>query len=177
MVSQYLSKREKFQVAKRRSAEEPRLVHELKWVMDVKLFLELQSSWPEDSPHRLVILHEMFWHAAIEGQKEVEQTICQGHWLHMPQLNLEAGVPIVQLMGPQTTKEELLDLYLEVYKLHRQPGSPPRKLAILDKIMATVLDHPPSGGARHVRPQPSLGLGAPTHLGAVPPTSRGGTMP
>ena len=44
--------------------------------MDVELFLELQNSWPEDSPHHLVILHEMFQHAAIEGWKEVEQTIC-----------------------------------------------------------------------------------------------------
>ena len=36
----------------------------------------------------------------------------------MPQLNLEAGVPAVELVGPETSKEELLELYLEVYKLH-----------------------------------------------------------
>ena len=40
--------------------------------MDVELFLEIQNKWAEDSPHRLVILYEMFWHAAIKGQKEVE---------------------------------------------------------------------------------------------------------
>ena len=44
--------------------------------MDVELFLELQSRWPEDSPHWLVILYEMFQHAAIEGQEEAEQTVC-----------------------------------------------------------------------------------------------------
>ena len=59
-------------MAKKRSTEEQRPVHELEWAMDVELFLELQNSWPEDSPHHLVILHEMFWHAAIEGQKEAE---------------------------------------------------------------------------------------------------------
>ena len=59
--------------------------------MDVELFLELWSNWPEDSPHHLVILHKMFRHAANEGQKEAEQTICQGCWPHMPQLNPEAG--------------------------------------------------------------------------------------
>ena len=63
-------------MAKQRSTEEQRLVHELEWAMDVELSLELQSSWPEDSPHCLVILHEMFRHAAIEGWKEAEQTIC-----------------------------------------------------------------------------------------------------
>ena len=47
-------------------------VHELEWAMDVDLFLEIQNKWAEDSPHHLVILHEMFWHAAIEGQKEAE---------------------------------------------------------------------------------------------------------
>ena len=59
-------------MAKWQSAEEQRLVRELEQAMDVDLFLELQSRWPEDSPHWLVILHEMFWHAAIEGQKEAE---------------------------------------------------------------------------------------------------------
>ena len=40
MVSQYVSKREKFQMAKQRSANEQRLVQELEWAMDVELFLE-----------------------------------------------------------------------------------------------------------------------------------------
>ena len=68
----------------------------------------------------------MFWHAAIEGQKEVEQTVCRGCQQDMPQLNPEAGIPAIQLVGPETTKE-LLEIYLEVYKLHRLPGSPPRE--------------------------------------------------
>ena len=82
---------------------------------------------------------------AIEGQKEAEQTICRGCWPHMPQLNPEAGVPAIQLVGPQMTKEELLDIYLEVYKLHRQPGSPPSEPAIWEEIMAKVPDNPCSG--------------------------------
>ena len=145
MVSWYISKREKFQMAKKRSTEECRPVRELERVMDMELFLELQSSWPEDSPHCLVILHEMFWHAAIEGQKEAEQTIHWGCQPHMPQLDLEVGIPAIQLVGPQTTKEELLDMYLEVYNIHRQPGSPPSELAIWEEIMAKVPDNPCSG--------------------------------
>ena len=111
-------------------------------VMDVELFLETQSNWAEDSPHHLMILHEMFQHAAIEGQKEVEQIICRGHWQNMPQLNLEADIPAVQLVGSETTKEELLEIYLEVYKLHRLPGSPPGEPAILKEVMASLPDHP-----------------------------------
>ena len=46
--------------------------------MDVELFLEGQAQWEEDSPHCLAIMHEMFQHAAAEGQKEVEWIVCQG---------------------------------------------------------------------------------------------------
>ena len=72
MVAKYCSKWEKFQEAKRRSAVEQRLVCKLERAMDVDLFLEIQSKWAEDSPHHLVILHEMFCHATAEGRKEVE---------------------------------------------------------------------------------------------------------
>ena len=72
MVAKYHSKWEKSQEAKWRSAVEQRPVHELEKVMDVDLFLEIQDDWPTDSPHCLVILHEMFLHAASEGWKEVE---------------------------------------------------------------------------------------------------------
>ena len=42
------------------------------------------------------------------------------------------------------TKEELLEIYLEVYKFHRLPGSPPGEPAIWEEIMAKVSDHPHS---------------------------------
>ena len=60
----------------------------------------------------------------------------------MPQLNPEVGTPAIQLVGLETTKEELLEIYLEVYKLHRLPSSPPGVSAILEEIMALVPDHP-----------------------------------
>ena len=87
MVSQYISKREKFQMAKKRATKEHRPVQELEQTMDLELFLELQSSVPEDSPHCLMILQAMFWHTAIQGQKEAEQTICRCCQPHMPQLD------------------------------------------------------------------------------------------
>ena len=59
----------------------------------------------------------------------------------MPQLNPEAGIPAIQLVGPETSKEELLELYLEVYKLHRLPGSPPGEPAILEEVLSSLPDH------------------------------------
>ena len=60
----------------------------------------------------------------------------------MPQLNPEAGIPTIQLVGPEMTKEELLEIYQEVYKLHRLPGSPPGGPAMWEEIMVKVPDHP-----------------------------------
>ena len=59
----------------------------------------------------------------------------------MPQLNPEAGIPAIQLVQPETSREEFLDIYLEVYKLHRQPSSPPGEPAILEEVSATIPGH------------------------------------
>ena len=51
------------------------------------------------------------------------------------------GIPAVQLVGPEMSKEELLELYLEVYKLHSLPGSPPGEPAILEEVLSSLPDH------------------------------------
>ena len=56
----------------------------------------------------------------------------------MPQLNPEVGIPAIQLVGLETTKEELLEIYLEVYKLHRLLGSPPGEPAILEEVLSSL---------------------------------------
>ena len=141
MVKKYGSKREKFQVTKQWAADEQRPVWEMEQVMDVELFLEGQAWWEEDSPHHLAIMHEMFQHAAAKGWKETEQIVCQGHWQKLPKLNPEAGIPTVQLVGPETSKDELQELYLEVYKLHRLPGSPPGEPALPEEVLSSLEDH------------------------------------
>ena len=94
-----------------------------------------------DSPHCVAIINEMFWHAATTGQKEVEWIVCQGCQQNLPQLNSEVGIPAVQLVGPETSKEELQELYLEVYKLQRLPGSPPGEPALLEEVLSSLKDH------------------------------------
>ena len=141
MVAKYRSKREEFQVTKWWAANEWRPVREMERIMAVELFLGIQGWWAEDSPHRVAIIHEMFQHVATKGQKEVEWIIHQGCWQNLPQLNPEAGVPAIQLVGLETSKEELHKLYLEVYKLHRFPGSPPGEPALLEEVLSSLKDH------------------------------------
>ena len=59
----------------------------------------------------------------------------------MPQLDPEAGIPAIQLVYLETGREELLDLYLEVYKLHRLPGSPPGEPTILKEVLSALPCH------------------------------------
>ena len=56
----------------------------------------------------------------------------------MPQLDPRAALPAIQLVHPGIGRRELLDLYLEVYKLYRMPGLPPGELAILQEISSTI---------------------------------------
>ena len=143
MVAKYGCKREKSREAKWRSAEEQKPMQEMERAVDIDLFLEAQEQWAKDSPHCFIILHEMFLHASYEGQKEVEQVVCWGHQQHMPQLDPEAGIPAIQLVHLEIDREQLLELYLEVYKLQRLPGSPPGELAILEEISSIFPHHPP----------------------------------
>ena len=64
----------------------------------------------------------------------------------MPQLKPEAGIPAIELVGPGTSRDKLLEIYLEVYKLHRLPGSPPGELAIVQEVLAAIPDHHQRGG-------------------------------
>ena len=143
MVAKYGCKREKSREARWRSAEEWKPVWEMERAVDVDLFLEAQKQWVKDSPHHLIILHEMFLHAESQGQKEAEQVVCQGRQQHMPQLDPEVRTPAIQLVHLDIKREQLLDLYWDVYKLHRLPGSPLGELAILEEISST-LPHPSS---------------------------------
>ena len=73
--------------------------------------------------------------------KEAEWIVHQGCWQKLPQLNPEVGIPTIQLGGPEIPEKELQELYLEVYKLHRLPGSPPGEPALLEEVVSSLEDH------------------------------------
>ena len=141
MVKKYESKRGKAVAAKGWAAWEGQSVQQTERMMDIELFLEGQTKWEEDSPHQLVMLYEMFRHAANEGQKEAEQTVCQGHWEGLPKLDPEADLSAIKLVSPKTTKEEILSLYLEVYKQQRLPGSLPGELELTEEVVSSFKGH------------------------------------
>ena len=137
MVKKYNSKRDKAAAAKGQAAREGRSMRETERVMDVELFLKGWAKWEKDSPYHLAMMYKMFRHAANEGQKEAEHTVCQGCWEGLPKLDPEADLSAVQLVSPETTKEEILSLYLEVYKQQRLPGSPPGGPELMQEVVSS----------------------------------------
>ena len=107
---------------------------------DVELFLEGQARWEVDSPHCLIILHEMFQHASEQEQKEAECMICWGCRHGLLKLDPKADISAVQLVGPQTSGKEFKSLYYEVYKLQRLPGSPPREPELVAEGVSSLED-------------------------------------
>ena len=141
MVAKYCSKQEKFQEAKWRSTVEQRPVCKLERVMDVDLFKEIQGSMGWGQPS---LSSNIAWNVLPCCLRRMERGgmnrppgPCQQH---MPQLNLEVGVPAIELVGTETSREELIELYLEVYKLHRLPGSPLGELAVAEEVLAAFPD-------------------------------------
>ena len=59
----------------------------------------------------------------------------------MPQLDPEVGIPAIQLVHPEIGREKLLDLYLEVYKLHKLCSSPSGEPAILREVSSALPCH------------------------------------
>ena len=43
--------------------------------------------------------------------------ICQGHQHHLLHLDPQVDISAVQAVGPRTSREEIRDLYYQVYKL------------------------------------------------------------
>ena len=61
----------------------------------------------------------------------------RGHWEGLPKLDLEVDLYAIQLVGPKTTKKEILSLYLEVYKQQRLPGSPNREPELIQEVVSS----------------------------------------
>ena len=86
----------------------------------------------------------MFIHAAKSRLKEAERIIHCGHWQGLPNLDPEADVPAIQLVGYQMSSKEIGDLYHQVYMLKRLPRPPPcgpeRAQKITKDIMSSLKD-------------------------------------
>ena len=85
--------------------------------IDIGVFLDEYPRWELGTPHRAIILHEMFLHATDRGQKEVEQMVCQGHHCSVYDPGSKADQSAIELVGYHTSQREMRDVYQSIYLL------------------------------------------------------------
>ena len=66
----------------------------------------------------------MYLHTAGQGQKDAEHMCSQGCQSNIPEPNPKADQSTMELVGYQTSRKEIRDVYHGVYLLRRSPGSP-----------------------------------------------------
>ena len=110
---------------------------EAEHLLDIGLFLDKYPRWELGMPHRAVILHEMFLHAADKGWKEAEWMVHWGLCGSVHDSGSEADQSAMELVGYHTSQSEMRDIYQSIYLLRRTLGLPPcgaqsRRKAIQD---------------------------------------------
>ena len=115
---------ERSRVAWERAEEEGISFRESEWMVDSELFLDEYPQWGLGTPHQLVVLHKMFLHAAGQGQKEAKCMFHQGCRGSVPKPDPGADQSAMELVGYQTSRKEMRDIYHSVYLFRRSPGSP-----------------------------------------------------
>ena len=113
----------------------------------------------------------MFLQAAHSGRKEAECMICWGHQHGLLHLDPQADISAVQAVGPSTSREEIRDLYYQVYKLWRLPGSPLCGQEWTEELISDVVSSL-KDCLRQKGGQPSRGLGESKPADAQPPQSK-----
>ena len=125
LVLHYGGRLNKSQTAREWAKETGLSEREAEQRIEAELFLNEYPRWELGALHQSIILHEMFLHAAEQGQKEVERLVCQGHQPSMSRPDLEVDQSAMELVGYQTSHKEIWDIYHSVYLLRRFPGLPP----------------------------------------------------
>ena len=122
---QYQDKWHKTLATKEWTQKEGLSIQEVECHLDAELFLDEYPWWDVRGPHGPFILQRMFVHDAESGKKQAERLICHGCQHGLPRLDPKEDVPAIQLVGYQTSREEIWDLFHQVYMLKRLPRTPP----------------------------------------------------
>ena len=126
--------------AKRWASEKNISIQEAERHLDAQLFLDEIPRWEPGRPHHSLLYQKMFTHAKVVGLKEYHLGICWGHHQPSPDRSPQAEVSAMGLLNPQTTHEEILALYQEVYQLRRDPGEVQCSEDIAEETQAKILE-------------------------------------
>ena len=139
----YENRMAKTAAAKRLAKERNISVREAEWsVGDANAYLEEQWQWaPQWAPPCEYLCQHMFLHAAATGQsKNMTMLYCQGQREPLPKWDLGAEPTAMELIHPDSTWEDIEDLYQGVYQLWRLPGRDQCEEATKECLHRKILD-------------------------------------
>ena len=134
----YTDKWNKSAAAIRQAQAEGISVWEAEQCLDADLFLDMYPWWKASGPQCPIILQGMFAHAGMAGWKEYEWAIHCCCWQSYPGWDTKAEVPAIQLVGFKTTRDEIWELYNDVYQLRRSPGPPPYSPECTEELVQEI---------------------------------------
>ena len=89
--------------------------------LDANVFLDECLRWAPLRTHHPFIMHEMFAHVEVTGQREHDWAICLGWWQPSPKWDLGVESSTMDLISLGTPWDEISVIYNEVYQLQRLP--------------------------------------------------------
>ena len=98
-------------MVKRLTNERNISVREAEQQLDANAYLKEQWQWAPSRLHHEYLCQQMFLHAAATGQSEHDCTIHWGRREPLPKEDLGAEPPAMELIHPDSTQEDIEDLY------------------------------------------------------------------
>ena len=106
--------------AKRLAREKTISVKEAKRQLDAEANLKEQWQWTSSRLQQEYLCQMMFHHAT--GKSEQDCAICWGRWEPSAEQDVEREPTTMELFWPDSSQEDIVDLYCDVYQLQRLLG-------------------------------------------------------
>ena len=105
----------KIATAKRLALEKGISVREAEWWLDADAYLKEQWHWAPGGFRHEYLYQQMFSHATMTSQSKYDHAICWGQRKPLPEWDLGMEPTTMELVFPNSTWEEIGDLYQDVY--------------------------------------------------------------
>ena len=109
-------------LAKRLDREKNISVREAERWLDAEAYLKEQWWWTPGRLHQEYLCQMMFHHANFTSKSEHNCAICWGRWEPSVEWNVEREPTMMELFQPDSSQEDIADLYCNFYQLWRLPG-------------------------------------------------------
>ena len=94
-------------------------VREAERQLNTDAYLEEHQQWVPSGLHCQFLLQRMFLHASARGWREYDHGVCWGRWEPSVERDLEVEPFAIELIDPESTREEIAEIYHNVYQLWR----------------------------------------------------------